>query len=71
MDPRFQGIWKLALDSMTEDAPSETDLSSRSVEVMLYVSLTHRGAQGVGGAFFSVFASHFYISQPNFKNLQK
>jgi len=39
MDPRFQGIWKLALDSMTEDAPSETDLSSRSVEVMFYVSL--------------------------------
>jgi len=33
--------------------------------------LTHRGAQGAGGAFFSVFASHFYISQPNIKNLQK
>jgi len=37
MDPRFQGIWKLALDSMTEDAPSETDLSSRSVEELKWL----------------------------------
>ena len=33
--------------------------------------LTHRGARGAGSAFFSVFASHFHISQPIFKNLQK
>jgi hypothetical protein len=30
--------------------------------------LTHRGARGAWSAFFSVFASHFHISQPIFKN---
>lgn len=37
MDPRFQGIWKLALESMTEDAPSETDLNSRSAEELKWL----------------------------------
>jgi len=30
MDPRFQKIWNMAVNSMSEDAPSETDLNSRS-----------------------------------------
>jgi len=53
MDPRFQGIWKLALESMTEDAPSETDLNSRSAEVAFYAficSISFSGAKMAKGS---------------------
>ena len=39
MDPRFQGIWKLAVESMTEDPTKETDLSSRSAEVRVFLRI--------------------------------
>jgi hypothetical protein len=42
-----------------------------ALSIVIFFVLNHRGTQGAGGAFFSVFASHFYISQPIFKNLQK
>jgi hypothetical protein len=41
------------------------------IRFALLASLTHRGTRGAWSAFFSVFASHFHISQQIFKNLQK
>merc|ERR1711937_476419 len=47
MDPRFKPIWKMAVESMGEDAPSETDLSSRSAEELEWLKKAiEEGAAG-------------------------
>ena len=47
MDPRFQRIWKMAVESIGEDAPAETDLSKRTPEDLEF--LKNAMEQGMAG----------------------